>query len=331
MGVLVTILFYLNRVTVYHHPFWEACMATMLYAFFIWELNEFLMLTIRGMYPTFEQTKKRALIQVAIYPFTSLLIILILTGFFDLTRWWGFDYEFRHYIFDYSVTLIFTLMGAAVYEGFYIFDKWRVTTLETEQLKRENLQSQFESLKNQVNPHFLFNSLNSLSSLIEEDEKKAGIFIEELSRVYRYLLKSNEWELTTLKAELEFIHSYFYLLSTRYGDNVRLHVSVSPFCEKLQIPPLTLQLLVENAVKHNVISRNRPLDIRIYNESAWRLVVSNTLQRKDTKVLSNKVGLTNIISKYRLLGQQEPQIEENNTTFRVVLPLINADQTTIHA
>jgi two-component system, LytTR family, sensor kinase len=221
---------------------------------------------------------------------------------------------------------LFCLLGGivlAIFISIYLFQKWKIVLLESEQLKRERLQTQLDSLKNQVNPHFLFNSLNSLSALIEDDQSKAQLFVYELARVYRYLLQSDDKELTDVKSELAFMDAYAFVLKTRFGENISLHIQVSEAAKQLMIPPFTLQLLVENAVKHNVVSRTRPLKISIYTEGGDKLIVSNNLQSKTTVVPFNKVGLANIAAKYLLLSGKKLDIEQTALTFKVVLPLLS--------
>ncbi len=194
---------------------------------------------------------------------------------------------------------------------------------EKEQLRVANMQSQLDVLKQQVNPHFLFNSLNTLSSLISEDPKQAEQFVDKLSGVYRYVLRANEQHLTTVDAELEFIDAYYHLLRTRYGTALSLTVQVQAERRPCQLPPLTLQLLVENAVKHNVVSPKRPLRIQIAVDEQNRLVVHNTLQRKATRAVSNGIGLTNIVAKYQMLNLPQPSVEESPDEFIVRLPLLS--------
>jgi hypothetical protein len=193
---------------------------------------------------------------------------------------------------------------------------------EKERLQTVSLQSQLDALKQQVNPHFLFNSLNVLDSLIEEDPKQARLFLEELSTVYRYLLRANDSHLTTLQTELEFIQSYYHLLKTRYSNGLSLEITVASEWLNYQLPPLTLQLLVENAVKHNVVLPEQPLAIHIAAQAPGNLLVWNNLQRKGMRVPSNGVGLTNILVKYQMLGQTTPVVNETQDRFLVVLPLI---------
>ncbi len=208
-----------------------------------------------------------------------------------------------------------------IYEGSYLFIQWRKTNLEKEALLRMQWQGRFEVLKNQVNPHFLFNSLNTLSSLISENPNLAEAFVDDMASVYRYLLQTNERELTPLRKELDFIDSYYYLLKTRYGSGIALQVAVREEEKDALLPPLTLQMLVENAVKHNTMLPEQPLKIRIETTDGF-LQIKNTLQRKNVRVESNHVGLSNIASKYKLLKQPSPIIEEKDGQFIVTLPLL---------
>ncbi|UFH52637.1 sensor histidine kinase [Spirosoma sp. KNUC1025] len=198
--------------------------------------------------------------------------------------------------------------------------------LRSRTTKKESLQSQLDSLKAQINPHFLFNSLSALSSLVSENPKQAERFIEELASVYRYVLQTNEELLTTLRSELNFIQAYFHLLQMRFGRSVELEVSVDEPRQSFLIPPLTLQLLVENAVKHNTALPAKPLLIQIYTDQHNRLVVRNTLRRKQNLVPSNRTGLTNIKTKYRLLGQPDVVVQELDDCFQVMVPLIHENR-----
>lgn len=218
--------------------------------------------------------------------------------------------------------LLLNVIATSFHEGTMFFEKWKLSLVETEQLKKMNLQSQLDSLKNQVNPHFLFNSLNCLSSLIHTDPDKASDFLDEMSKVYRYLLRSNENELTPLSGELQFVGSFFHMLKTRYGHGIELAIEVDDEAQELLIPPLTLQMLVENAVKHNTILKDSPLRISIRSSAQGRLLVNNNVQKKMSKILSNKIGLQNIVAKYQLLNQPDIIIDHNEQEFSVNLPLI---------
>jgi LytS/YehU family sensor histidine kinase len=193
---------------------------------------------------------------------------------------------------------------------------------EKEALQIQKNQSELHSLKQQVNPHFLFNSLNSLSSLISEDPEKAEKFLDEMSKVYRYMLRSNEDGLTSLDQEMLFIQSYFHMLKTRYGDGLEMHILIEDHFLEYKLPPFTLQMLVENAVKHNMILKQNPLQISIKTVDNGKLIVSNNLQRKINRVESTKVGLNNIIKKYELMKHEAISIMDDGKVFTVTVPLI---------
>ena len=296
--------------------------------------------SVTSRYPGLQQTGRRLLLLLLAFMSITLFVILGALWVYGHLHLFGYVPQTgivqRILVFNIVVNLI----SVGAYESIYSLTKWRENMLEKEQLKKENLQSQYESLKNQVNPHFLFNTLNSLSSLIAEEPERAEEFVDEMAKVYRYLLQTNrqpdaatgrDGDLTTLDNELTFIYSYFHLLKTRYGPGIRLNVVVDEADKARLLPPLTLQMLVENAVKHNVIQASKPLTIDIQSVVDEQLLVRNNLQRKTTRVLSNQVGLSNIRAKYRLLAQQQATpseivIDESDGYFTIILPLLNQTQ-----
>ncbi|MCF0051870.1 histidine kinase [Dyadobacter sp. LJ53] len=277
-----------------------------------------------------QQTTYRLLLSMSIYiPLTGIIACILFYGFYR-TGFLGYTFDFGNFVAALLSGLLINIVATSFYEGLYIFERWRDTLLEAENLKLEaeklkkaNLQSQLDGLKSQVNPHFLFNSLNSLSALIHKDPDKAEEFLDELSKVYRYLLRTNEQELTTLSAEIKFISSYFHLLKTRYAEGIMLDVDIEKMYEDYLLPPLTLQMLLENAVKHNVILKQEPLVIEIKTDQNENLIVRNSLHRKRLIVQSNKVGLANISTKYRLLNQPDIIIRDDDNVFTVTIPLIH--------
>jgi LytS/YehU family sensor histidine kinase len=221
-------------------------------------------------------------------------------------------------IVGFCVNLIFETL----YESDFVLSKYKQSLIEKEAMRQYSTKQEFDTLKDQVNPHFLFNCFNTLSSLITEDKQKADVFLNELSKVYRYLLRNNEDGLSTVENEIRFIRSYYRLLQTRHGEAVQLNIEIDKRYESYQLPSLSLQLLVENVVKHNVLSKNKPLVIDIFSTAGNKLVINNNLQRRTVKVPSNKVGLENIRAKYLLLKQSGFQVMEDKNNFTVVLPLI---------
>jgi sensor histidine kinase YesM len=207
--------------------------------------------------------------------------------------------------------------------GLFLLNRWRYSLAELERFKKENAEFQFESLRSQVNPHFLFNSLNTLSSLIYEDQEKAGAFIRELSDVYRYILENRGKELVSLGEELTVARSYIYLVQLRFEKNLDVDLNVPEAAHVREIAPLTLQLLIENAVKHNVIARKKPLYIAIFVEQDY-LVVKNNLQKKESREYSSQLGLKNIKSRYAFLTDRTMEILETKTEFIVKIPLIRS-------
>ena len=277
---------------------------------------------LRNRYPKYSQTFKRILIGLVIYITIMAVAVSIIFWGYDYINFLGYQINTNQYAWCLVIGAFCNILATSLNEGAAFFEKWRQMVDEAEQLKKENLQSQLEGLKGQVNPHFLFNSLNSLSSLISDDPQKAEKFLDEMSKVYRYLLRTNEEGLTTLEAEMLFIQSYFHMLKTRFGDSLEMDTRIDERFLSHQLPPLTLQMLVENAVKHNKILKNSPLKILIMTTNSGKLIVSNNLQRKDRMVSSNKVGLNNIVNKYRLMKQEEISVRDDGKEFAVAIPLI---------
>jgi len=224
------------------------------------------------------------------------------------------------YSFLNAITNFFFLLAA--YEILYRYAQLRYTEKEKELLEKEKLRAELNQLKGIVNPHFLFNNLNSLSSLISENPVQAEAFLDELTKVFRYLLRNNQLELTTLNQELQFIQSYYHLLQTRYGTGISMVVSVEKQYEDWQLPPLTLQLLVENAVKHNRLQKEHPLYIELYSTPDNKLVVRNTMCKRESIVESTGIGLQTINARYQILNLPGVSIEKDNHHFTVTIPLI---------
>jgi sensor histidine kinase YesM len=275
-----------------------------------------------GHFPTYRQTLRRIAFEMLLFVLVTFTAISLLFYGYEYLALNGLNVQMENYWWVIFVGIVFNLLATSFNEGVAFYEKWKQVVDETENLKKEHLQSQLEGLKGQVNPHFLFNSLNSLSSLISDDPEKAEKFLDEMSKVYRYLLRTNEEGLTTLESEMHFIYSYFHLLKTRYGEGLELETRIDDFYLDYQLPPLTLQMLVENAVKHNMLLKNSPLVILIMTTNSGKLIVSNNLQRKERMVSSNKVGLTNIVKKYRLMKQEEITIRDDGKEFAVIIPLI---------
>ncbi len=214
----------------------------------------------------------------------------------------------------------------AIYIGFQFFGNWRASQTETEQLKRQSAESRYEALRNQVNPHFLFNSLNTLLTLIEENPRTAMQFTEKLASVYRSILQLKDRDFISVRDELEAVAGYIYLLEHRFGDKLHVEIDVPVEYEDCEIAPLTLQMLVENAVKHNVVSREHHLHITIRVVDGERLLVSNNrLPRRSTRESarnSTRVGLQNIRDRYEFLNGSGVEVTAEEREFTVSIPLL---------
>lgn len=292
-----------------------------------WYWRTVIMHWLRIRFPRFSQTGIRLSLLALTHVFlVSFAITVIFYGYGLLNV---FDFTFHPS--DFSKALVLTavvaLLSTTFWEGDYTLNEWKRSIAENQQLEQLTIKQEFETLKSQVNPHFLFNCFNTLSSLIGEDKRAAEKFLNELSKVYRYLLRSNEAGLSTLEAELKFIQSYYELLHTRYGNALELHIAVDKKYEHYLLPSLSLQLLVENAVKHNIVSKSTPLVIEIFTTAGHKLLVNNNVQLKPAKAPSNKVGLQNIRAKYKLMNQPGFQVMEDKKGFCVVLPLLWSRET----
>jgi len=288
----------------------------------MWEANRMVIIYFRKKFPSIAQTKQR-LVRIGIGCLMLTLVLRVLNIYlYDATMLWGYKFPLEGYLHSVFVALLLVIIVAGIYEGIYYFTQWQKTTVEAEILKKENLQTRLDSLKTQINPHFLFNSLGTLSSLIEEDAVKAQRFVNDMSSVYRYLLETSENSLTTLQNELDFIKAYTQMLQTRFAEGLRISLNIDAQLLAYHLPALTLQVLIENAVKHNTILINAPLHIEVYTGGNNQLTVKNNLQKKTSPVISHHLGLKNISAKYKLLGQPDIEIETTKEYFIVRVALI---------
>jgi len=273
-------------------------------------------------YPGIEDTKSRIshklLINIIIMS-PSVLVILFVFSYFHVA---GYSAKPGDITSMLMVGVSTNIVFETLYEAVYIIEKYKETVLEKELLLQMNLQQEFDNLKEKVNPHFLFNCFNTLSSLITENKEVAEEFLDELSKVYRYLLRNNEDGMSTVENEMKFIHSYFQLMSTRHGEGVHMNMHIDKKYYPYLVPSLSLQLLVENAVKHNVISKQSPLSIEIFTTEGRQLVVNNNLNKKIQKEKSTQIGLQNIEAKYKLMDNDGFQVVDGEKNFMVVLPMI---------
>ncbi len=216
---------------------------------------------------------------------------------------------------------LITFVILSIEIGTQFFGHWKTSLVEIEKYKTESLQAQLQNLKNQINPHFLFNNMSVLSSLVYKDQDKAVDFINQLSKVYRYLLDNKDSELVTLEDELNFIRSYTYLLQIRFDTNIKFDIVIEENCLNKYLPPMALQILIENVIKHNEISSEKSLTVNIKSDNDM-LEVCNTLQLRINTEESSKTGLKNIKERYKYFTDRQVEIVESDKQFCVRIPLL---------
>lgn len=282
----------------------------------MWLGNEYITLVLDEKIPWTKQPVKRfsiGVVAIVLYSFGGAFIIArIFEGGFNLYVG-GFDQVYVTVVIAVAITLIMTSHSFLV--------NWRQTAIDAERLAKESIAARYENLKSQVNPHFLFNSLNALSNLVYEDQDKAVKFIKQLSEVYRYVLDTRDQEVVPVDDELRFLESYIFLQQIRFGDKLRFSINIDN--RNVFLAPLALQMLIENAIKHNVISQEDPLSIKVYNDHEY-IIVENNLQKKTNLIEpSSSLGLENICNRYEVLTSKKVEIIETPAAFTVKLPVLN--------
>ncbi|MBC7866875.1 MAG: histidine kinase [Gloeobacteraceae cyanobacterium ES-bin-316] len=302
---------------------WDKYVTTLVIITVVWIGNRQIMIHSRKKYRLFEEVRMRIIFQsVLMLVFTivsnNVLGFLAHDIFFEAG---SVEFVSDHLISSNAASIFCTIMIIAIYESIYFMNELRSSVEETENLKRENLTAQLNALRTQVNPHFLFNNLNTLSSIIPEDPQQAVDFVQQLSKVYRHILQVKDEKSIPLKEELDVLRAYAFLLKTRFGQNLEIDIDVAEEKMQKRIVPLSLQLLMENAIKHNIVSADKPLKIDVYAENG-SLVVSNNLQKKNQLHESTGIGLDNIRNRYKLLSDKIVQVTEYGNNFTVSIPLL---------
>ena len=222
---------------------------------------------------------------------------------------------------SFAVNLFMVLSVILYIFGFHFFRRWKEQQVLAAELEKEKTLVQYDNLKNQLNPHFLFNSLSSLNSLIFENPQLASEFFQQLSKVYRYVLENKEKNLVSLDTEIKFVKHYVQLLKARFEEGMDVSFDINELALGKGITPVTLQILIENAMKHNTTQKSNPLDIKIFTEGDY-LVVQNNVQKRQVIESSNGQGLENLKNLYHYLSEKEVVMEETPNTFTVKIPLL---------
>ena len=326
-GFLIPQVFFGVKLGDPRYPFqWEWLEAS-LYATCYWMASRYIMIRFRKKYPSFDSVKKRLIYAAGTCVVAVLIIGIIISpiinSLFEVINCSNTNQP--KILQGFSASLSVTFFILAIYETIWYYSQLKKSIQEQERVKVAHIQSQLDGLRNQVNPHFLFNSLNTLNHIVEYENKNvAKDFINQLSKVYRYILDSREESTIILEEELDFVNAYVAIQKERFLDSLEVNIDVPQQYIYKKIIPLSLQLLIENAIKHNIISTKKPLTITIDIDEQNHLIrVTNNLQKKSRVLHSTKVGLENIIERYRLLSNDNSvKIETTETYFRVSIPLL---------
>ncbi|WP_412463607.1 2TM domain-containing protein [Flavobacterium mekongense] len=296
---------------------------TMLYGMTLYLSNAIVFMYLDKVFSAERFTPKRILIGFILSFLVSIAVIFFLRIFEDV---WVEGIPFsvflsQEHMANYLVAIVITLIVTLAFHAFYFYKAYAENKVKEQKVIAGTASAQFESLKNQIDPHFLFNSLNVLSSLIEENPDNAQKFTTSLSKIYRYVLEQKDKELVSVEEELSFAKTYMNLLKMRFENSISYELPTDFDNAEAKVVPLSLQLLLENTIKHNVVSEQKPLHIKIYIENNY-LIVENNLQKKEVLQDRKGVGLQNIVNRYGLISERKVLVEQTETAFKVKIPIL---------
>lgn len=295
---------------------------TNLYSFSLYFANASLFIFLNDKFANERFSLKRIILGFILSFLISIVIIFLLRILEDVFvegESWN-NFINTNHLFDYLISIAMTFFVTVLFHAFYIYKSFQETKVQEQKIIATTANAQFESLKNQIDPHFLFNSLNVLSSLIEENPENAQRFTTSLSKIYRYVLEQKDKELVAVEEELAFAKIYMQLLAMRFENSISYELPEN-YNEDAKVVPLSLQLLLENCIKHNVVSSSKPLHIKISIQDN-QLVIENNWQKKEVLSDGKGVGLQNIVNRYALLTERKVKIIQDEKSFIVYLPIL---------
>lgn len=296
---------------------------TMLYTFSLGYANKALFVFLDSVFEENRFSLKRIIIGFFASFIVSLLVIFLLRITEDviIEKKTFTDFIAHESAANYVFAIVITFIVSISLYAFHFYRAYQENKLKEQKVIAGTASAKFETLKNQIDPHFLFNSLNVLSSLIEENPDQAQKFTTSLSKIYRYVLEQKDKELISVEEELSFAKTYMNLLKMRFENSITFDLPSDFNNNEAKVVPLSLQLLLENTIKHNVVSEKKPLHIKIYVENNY-LIVQNNLQKKEVLQDRRGVGLQNIVNRYGLISERKVLIEQNESFFRVMIPIL---------
>lgn len=329
MALIIPFVFFGVDWQIYRQVWYQEYPESLIYTSVFWFSNRYLMIVLRKRFNAFSDTLRRFALQLAIItvmvPVFSIGIAVFLRifvyDFFGLQ-----DLMEPTFIQGLSSTYVLTFTVIMFYDAIYFFHKYKEAIVEKDRIQMAHVQGQLDNLRNQINPHFLFNSLNTLMNLIPTDPNRAMSYLDKLSRFYRYAVSNHVQHLAPLRTELESVQLFADLLKERFHEGIRFSLPEETTVNA-QILPLALQLLIENAVKHNIVSRKKPLHIEVaIAEDGRAVLVRNNIQKRIRAVSSTGMGLKNIRTRLAFFTQEPLVVTEDDHYFCVVVPLIFSSQ-----
>lgn len=306
------------------YPFFEAVInwsISLMFATVNWLIMRTILIGLRKRFPGLKDNNKR--IPLLFLSIVTIVLAVDFAGNVFLGFIFGDNYNHPlRYRIVLPIILIST-MTMAIYESIYYYILLKKSIQEEEQAKRAIVQAQLDTLRNQAQPHFFFNTLNTLRDIIDQNTKEeAKEFVDRLADIYRFILEAGNANIIPLRDELKFAKAYIHVQKERFGDNLKVHWEVPTAEKEKMIIPMSLQLLLENALKHNIVSKSKPLNVSV-KANKGKLMVRNRLQPKSTQLPSTKIGLKNIQDRYALISEEEVFVQKNDGYFEVSLPLLN--------
>jgi sensor histidine kinase YesM len=296
---------------------------SLIFGFLLAYPNLFMIRFLNKIAPWSKKTVQRIFIQFCFSVIVALVVSISFTLFANALS--PYSESLRGVLVNNALIFsVVNILVMTILEGWIFYNESKRAELVAKNLQEELSQIKFEVLKSQINPHFMFNSLNVLSGLIDQDAGKAQLFIDEFSHIYRYVLETIEQPVVPLEKELDFMRSYLFLQQIRYGDNLSHSVNIPAHLLKLVLPPLSLQVVLENAIKHNIINESKPLKIEVFSQNN-HLVVKNNIQPKISMGKSTGLGLKNLTKRYAMICPDEPVFSIETNDYLAKLPLINIE------
>jgi sensor histidine kinase YesM len=317
MGILFPLLFDNHHFEL--KPLLLTILISMVHTALYWNGTMYVALFVIKLFPT---EKKLYITIVALFLFVGIFVLLVTflsALFFAVLH--GVSFTGENFGIQLLICLLITYFISTFYAATFFFKQWKMNAAKAENLEKAQLEAQYETLKNQVNPHFLFNSLNTLLSMVEGNPS-ATKYVENLSEFMRYILQTREKEVVLLRDEITMARQYIFIQQSRFGDKLQVPINIPEAFYHYAVPPLSIQMLLENAIKHNVVSREHPLVISLFVDEKKYLVVENKIHRKEDTEPSTGIGINNIKKRYLYLSGKDVVISEENGIFKVSLPLV---------